>query len=75
MDNKILNECLELLNAKPRPKWGKLKATLKVNNVKFIAGRNWRQYDDRGIALLLEIESLKQPKPKAKKKVKKDANL
>ena len=66
MEKKVLKECLDLLNAEPRPKWGKLKATLKVNNVNEIAGRKWRHYDDKGIELLLEIESLKQPKPKKK---------
>lgn len=72
MEKKVLKECLELLNAKPRPKWGKLKATLKVNNVNMIAGRKWRHYDERGIELLLEIEQLKQPKPKKKVAKKKE---
>ena len=72
MDKKLLKECLDLLNAKPRPLWGKLMATLRVNNVKEIAGRNWRHYDDKGIELLLELESLKQPKPKKKAKKKED---
>lgn len=74
MDKKVLKECLELVNAKPRPLWGKLKATLRVNNVKHIAGRTWRHYDDKGLELLLEIEELKQPKTKkasAKVQVKK----
>jgi len=73
MDKKVLDEVLEHLNAKPRPSWGKLMATLRVNNVKTIAGRNWRHYDHKGLELLLEIEQLKQPKPKAKKKVAKKA--
>lgn len=74
MDKKLLKECLELLNATPRPLWGKLKATLKINNVKLIAGRNWRHYDDKGLVLLFEIEELKQSKPKkvTKKKAKKE---
>ena len=67
MDKKVLAECLEHLNAKPRPAWGKLMATLRVNNVKEIAGRNWRHFDAKAVALLLEIEELKQSKPKAKK--------
>jgi hypothetical protein len=67
MDKKVLDQCLEFLHAKPRPAWGKLVATLRVNNVKEIAGRNWRHYDHKGLELLLEIEQLKQPKPKAKK--------
>lgn len=74
MDKKVLTECLKLLRAEPRPLWGKLIATLKVNNVKLIAGRKWRHYDQKGLELLLEIEELKQPKAKkasAKVKVKK----
>ena len=71
MEKDVLKECLKLLRTEPRPLWGKLKATLKVNNVKFIAGRNWRHYDDKGLELLLELEELKKPKPAKKKKVAK----
>lgn len=71
MNNDILNELLVLLRTKPRPLWGKLKATLKVNHVTTLAGRKWRNYDDKGLELLIEIEELKRasapkPKPKAK---------
>jgi hypothetical protein len=71
MDKKLLAELLEFYRATPYPKWGKLRATLRVNNVKTIAGRKWRHFDNQGIGLLLEIEELTQPKPAKKKKAAK----
>ena len=72
MDKKLLKELLEFYRATPHPKWGKLRATLRVNNVKTIADRNWRHFDNNGLGLLLEIEELKAEKPKKVAKKKKD---
>lgn len=72
MDKKLLKELLDFYRAKPYPKWGKLRATLRVNNVKTIADRNWRHFDNSGLGLLLEIEELKQPKSKKVTKKKGD---
>jgi hypothetical protein len=73
MDNKLLKLCLELYRAKPHPKWGKLRAELRVNGIKEVAGRKVHHYDNNGLGLLLEIEELKAQLPKkkvTKKKVK-----
>ena len=75
MDKKVLDEVLELYRAKPRPRWGKLLATLRVNGVKEIAGRKWHGRTGEVLGLMLELEELQQkqaPKKKAApKKTKK----
>jgi hypothetical protein len=73
MDKKLLQELVELRDHQPRPKWGKLLATLRVNNVKEIGGHKWRGKSADYVMLLLEIEELQHKVSKPKKKVAKKA--
>lgn len=88
MEDKILDDLLKLLGQR-RPRFGIVRATLRVNKVFMLRGKKWPGMEhkeleltimlldqDRTIAKLQkQLKAKAKAKPKAKPKAKKDKEL
>ena len=77
MDDKLLDTVLEMVQQR-RPRWGRIIAQFKVNNVSHVRGVKLGHQTSKELALRIEMLDMdrqiaKLTKPKAKPKEKKKA--